>query len=837
MSQNIYKCYICGNIFGSPENLINHLKRKNGHAASKRNLKYKCGQENCSRTFGIALSFLRHLKKVHSDQEPISELSNNFETDTVSVENVIMNHAIIEPAFEIYHNVENGNANNLLSNPPSSQQKNSSCKLDSIDMIELGNRFATYLHSRPDYNRQMVFELLDDIEKKLLNPILNLMCEKLDDILNDRDKLPIMNYINRISNIFKYVSTEHKFFNFLRENCQFEEPKKIIIDKQAVPVVRQPETIFEEIEISNIYIPLKSRLIKIIEQGNNFEVISNFIKRKMLQSSQQKMHFLNSPFWKEKASKHPDKICIPWFLYNDDLGITNALGSHNTDQSLSAFYITLPCLPRFLMAKLENIALIMLTYTQTRKTYTNDEVLHHLIQEINELSDDVIDIKSNKIIFIFCGLLGDNASLNQNLDYTQSFNANHFCRLCLMSKKDTHFSIHENILLLRNRENYNNGILLNDLSKTGIRTESIFNQIKNFHVTENLFVDAMHDLLEGVVHEGLSRFLLHSIDQKYFTLEQFNNWRSYFDYDSNALRNMGRTICIEHLKNHKFKMSASEILTFTENLPLIIENDVPPGYLWNYVLSIVKLCNYVLKYELTPSDIENIEMLISSNLQLYTSLFESHLTPKMHFLTHYVRIIKKYGPLRGYWTMRLEAYHKLIKKIANTTSSRKNLAYTIAVKECLMTCYNELINKGISMQMLQPLRGSYVCFKDLAESEYFISIIQISEDTIVYESTSVLLGNYKITRNMVIIEESSAQTIPYNFHKILHIITFNHVTTFLCEKIVSPLYDPHMDAYVFEDEINETTKQFSILQDFQINYPPSKIHHLRSGRNATRVIF
>lgn len=64
-------------------------------------------------------------------------------------------------------------------------------------------------------------------------------------------------------------------------------------------------------------------------------------------SENKSRHFLNSTFWKEKMSKNNDvnTVLIPYDLFNDDYENDNPIGSKNGEQSLSAFYITLPCLP------------------------------------------------------------------------------------------------------------------------------------------------------------------------------------------------------------------------------------------------------------------------------------------------------------------------------------------------------------------------------------------------------------------------------------------------------------------------------------------------------------
>lgn len=60
----------------------------------------------------------------------------------------------------------------------------------------------------------------------------------------------------------------------------------------------------------------------------------------------------------------------------------------------------------------------------------------------------------------------------------------------------------ENKSTLRTQVNYEEDITLN-LSLTGIKEICIFNSTPSFHVINNLSVDIMHDIFEGILHYDL----------------------------------------------------------------------------------------------------------------------------------------------------------------------------------------------------------------------------------------------------------------------------------------------------------------------------------------------
>lgn len=66
---------------------------------------------------------------------------------------------------------------------------------------------------------------------------------------------------------------------------------------------------------------------------------------------------------------------------------------------------------------------------------------------------------------------------------------------------------------------------------TGIKTSSCLNSLNYFHVTDNICVDVMHDILEGVALVEVKLLLKRYIhEEKLFTLDQFNDRLQSFDY-------------------------------------------------------------------------------------------------------------------------------------------------------------------------------------------------------------------------------------------------------------------------------------------------------------------
>lgn len=67
---------------------------------------------------------------------------------------------------------------------------------------------------------------------------------------------------------------------------------------------------------------------------------------------------------------------------------------------------------------------------------------------------------------------------------------------------------------MRNVDNYTSLLALKDVSKSGIVSQCMFNDLDYFHVIQNLCVDVMHDILESVCRYDLALFLNYFIDKK-----------------------------------------------------------------------------------------------------------------------------------------------------------------------------------------------------------------------------------------------------------------------------------------------------------------------------------
>jgi hypothetical protein len=146
---------------------------------------------------------------------------------------------------------------------------------------------------------------------------------------------------------------------------------------------------------------------------------------------------------------------------------------------------------------------------------------------LTELSKNPIqietDVYSGPVQICLGQVTGDNLGLHQIFGLSESFVCNYPCRFCRMPRYKFQTSVRESKLHLRTKQNYEEDLQLQDISKTGVKTESIFNTIPYFHITENYCPDIMHDILEGVAPINLKLLLNYLVKYVELKIDQTNS--------------------------------------------------------------------------------------------------------------------------------------------------------------------------------------------------------------------------------------------------------------------------------------------------------------------------
>lgn len=81
-------------------------------------------------------------------------------------------------------------------------------------------------------------------------------------------------------------------------------------------------------------------------------------------------------------------------------------------------------------------------------------------------------------------------------------------------------------------------------------------------------------------------------------------------------------------------------------------------------------------YESNLIELENQIKTHTSNVLKFDK--KQRLKPKLHFLTHYPHVVRQMGPVIHFWTMRMEAKHKVFTTHARRVQNFKNITKTLS---------------------------------------------------------------------------------------------------------------------------------------------------------------
>jgi len=366
--------------------------------------------------------------------------------------------------------------------------------------------------------------------------------------------------------------------------------------------------------------------------------------------------------------------------------------------------ITLSPIFRRSLGQVCKIFFLAALFLSSDRNYGNYETFYPVIGELNFLAKEGIQIKTAdgpvQVHFALALILGDNVGINSLIGMVDSFRAHYFCTGCKEKNENTICQIEENSALLRNRVNYAEDVRTNNYSETGVKEECVWNRVYSFHVTEGVAGDPMHDHLEGVCHFDFCIIIQQCIAKGYFTLNSLNATIICFDYGCHDIGSRPPMIRQEHLDKGKLHFSAAEMMCFTTIFGLLIGDKVPedePG--WRLYILLKETLDIVLAPSVLEGSSDLLEALIREHHSLLVEQFKVNLKPIHHFSVHYPRLMTQFGPPRHFWCMRYEGKHRPLKQIANATTSRRNLPYTVALKHQLQLNARLMSNKGLESEV------------------------------------------------------------------------------------------------------------------------------------------
>ncbi|XP_065664658.1 uncharacterized protein LOC136086294 [Hydra vulgaris] len=226
----------------------------------------------------------------------------------------------------------------------------------------------------------------------------------------------------------------------------------------------------------------------------------------------------------------------------------------------------------------------------------------------------------------------------------------------------------------------------------GINKSCSLDRLPNFNVIKSSPPDLHHDILEGIVPLLLKLTVQKLIENKIINLIQLNYKIKTFPYGFHDSRNVPCKI-----RNHSISANghlsgkAIENWCLFRNFPITIIDylsihcDNLPSF-WEVFLLFHQISDILFSFTIKHDQITYLTYLIANFLYMFNIEYPDKMTPKMHYLIHYPRMLCLFGPLRHLWCMRFESKHNYFKRLCHTISNFKNITFTLSKRHQMRQC-------------------------------------------------------------------------------------------------------------------------------------------------------
>ena len=363
----------------------------------------------------------------------------------------------------------------------------------------------------------------------------------------------------------------------------------------------------------------------------------------------------------EFYNKFPKALQIQ--LYFDDLETTNPLGSKTKVHKLGAVYFCLRNIPARFNSSLENIHLCLLFNSIDREVYGFNSIFKPLLEDLNILETRGVEVqihgKNSLLHGTLCLFTADNLACHSVGGFFESFSANRFCHICLVHKQNAQHIFNDDLVELRNRDNYSQHVELNNPPLTGIKEDSCLNSLNFF----------------------------------------LNSRIAGFDYGLNNMKSKPSAIIHLRTSENPIRQNASQMWCLLLFLPFLIGDFIDEGNKhWQLFILLRQICDIIFAPVATKGLAMLLKQLVIDHHTLFKSLYDRPLIPKHHFMTHYWRMVY-FGPLGKLWCMRFEGKHAPLKRQAQVVCNFINISKTLAFKHQVQAMFNWKLGSPLKDKM------------------------------------------------------------------------------------------------------------------------------------------
>ena len=202
---------------------------------------------------------------------------------------------------------------------------------------------------------------------------------------------------------------------------------------------------------------------------------------------------------------------------------------------------------------------------------------------------------------------------------------------------------------------------------------------------------------------------------------------------------------------------ASENWCLFRLLPCVIGHLIPSdNELWKIYLTLRHVCDIVTAPVVHQTWLQYLKSDTEEFLSLFIQVFPENVTPKMHFLIHYSRLIEVYVPLEVYGACVFEAKHNYFKRVANVVHNFKNICLTLATRHQMRQTWEMNAEDFLSQGFEHSAKCVPISFSKLSKSlqselvkrlhnenttDHLVKVHQLTADHVRYpEGNFVIVG-------------------------------------------------------------------------------------------------
>jgi len=753
----------------------------------------KCGQGDCVRCYSTFNSLAAHLRAKHRDPHasfgPIAPDVDYSEPYDGAQEHHVRSAGL-----------ESGNQNQ-------SAARDSKCAAAAFVASLMSSSSVTQktVQTVIEHASALVSDIVDDISKDVVSILQSA------NVGNDAECGKLVDKLQEYRNPFESVNTQYNRDTYFHQHYGMVKGKSVYLgtryDQAVDTVTGRIRPVIKRDTFQ--YVPILELLSLLLSDDSIFyECLQDHTSSNGIMYD-----FCDGELYKNSNLFAGDQSAIQLCLNFDECEVVNALGSRRGIHKIGFIYACLRNLRPVYNSCLSNIHIVAAFNTIDRSKYGFKRILAPLVRDLKQLEQGVdLRLRDGRVVHrrgTVVQVTGDNLGLNQLCGFVESFSAIHFCRVCTISRDDCDEPFRDDCLELRTKDQYSQqleGVLEGTLRTRdcGIKTSCLLNDLQYFHITENITVDVMHDLLEGVVPFELKLILFHFIyDRKYFSLPLLNARLASFDYGFSDCRNKPTAIADAELRDpqkNTLTQKASQMSCLVRVLPFLIGDKVPEhDEMWSLYLLLRRIIDLAFADMCTVGDSIYLKYVIEDHHSLFRTLFpDRSMLPKHHLLLHYPLVMRRMGPLPRCSTIRFEAKHNESKRLCGIVRCFKDICKTVVHRHQLSQCIRIAAGNSASYKVSAD-RVSTCTVNELPQAECDVvlsSVAGLRRFDDVSHATAVSVCGTEYRNNMVLVV--AADDEPQFCMIIRCLLVTADSVYFLCRDLRVKHFNSHMHAYVVE---------------------------------------